>query len=299
MCEVTTFYDLALENFSLKEKDIIEKILDLWSKQSNNGYRIKLNLFLEHFLAPELISKILQNIIINSDYLGEDNNTKLLEDGYQEICRQNLLQGGEISGERPIIVGTVINKSKFIGELKKQDKDGTIFLNDPQEIENFVEALLKPDSNFFQIFITQERRSLKLKRYNTWVTWDTRSDNPFSFRQTESPNEIRLCLSLAADTRFVEDDLLLFTYKNDFPIFRPTIADAQVGSYFQPPPETFNNHGLTCPCYLELQTFFPSYLTKYSSYSCERRPEGLHEPIAIDHVITSGSFEELSYGSEK
>ena len=160
MCEVTTFYDLALENFSLKEKDIIEKILDLWSKQSNNGYRIKLNLFLEHFLAPELISKILQNIIINSDYLGEDNNTKLLEDGYQEICRQNLLQGGEISGERPIIVGTVINKSKFIGELKKQDKDGTIFLNDPQEIENFVEALLKPDSNFFQIFITQERRSL-------------------------------------------------------------------------------------------------------------------------------------------
>lgn len=299
MCEVTTFYELALENFSLEEKNNIAEIFNLWSNQSSNGHRIKDNLLIEHFLDPELISKLLLSVM-NSNLSINNNDIELLENHYQDTCRKNLLRGGTIKGNIPNIVGTVINKSTFIGELQKQDKDGTIFLHDPQEIENFVQSLLEPDNNFFQIFKTQEKTSLKLKRYNIWVTWDTDSSKePFAFRQTESPNEIRLCLALAADPRFVEEDLILLTYTKNFDIFRPTIADAQVGSYFQPPPETFHDHGLTCPCYLELQVFFPLYLAEYSKYSCERRPEGLHKPISIDHVITSGSIEELSYSSQK
>ena len=292
MCDVSALYDLEMTTFSPDAPR--RRDLDSWGTGDSRKTRIKINLELEHFLPPASLEQIFEVILEDVQALPTEDVTSF-ENNYQETCKNYLLQGGEIT-RKPKMVGTAINKPIFKGFLKKQAQERNIIL-DEQEAENFIKALLKTDDESLKRFLTEDKLELLVKRYNIWVTWDTNSDNPFSFRKTKSPNEVRLCLALgnSRGTRFAEEDLLLLVYNSKLKVFRPTIADAQIGGYFQPPPKDFEEHGLTYPCDQDLQKSLIPYLRKHHIFSCERRPEGLHKSITVAEVINEGRFEELNY----
>lgn len=277
--ENTTLHK-ALLNMSDAESEIIIKSLCKWANANgypkNKGRKFILNLLQESFLDEQSLVEILEIFHIDSKLIKK-SNLNFFEIKLFNKCTEYLLKGGLIEDDYlPDFLGHSIDKGKMARDILNTYKRH--FNNNLNKVEKFLDRILDAQD------ISSIRSQLKIRKYNMWATWsETKGSNdPFDFRQTENPNEVRLCLAL--DPRSRLDPIYLLTYRRELPLYRPTVADAFFNPYFTATSPDNKKYGLTDPNNDDLQSCLEQYLPD-SGYACVARPEGLHEPIEFKSIL--------------
>lgn len=263
-------YEDALESFSTDEQNQITLKMREWGVKFPYGQRITRNFPRESFLPLGNMKAIL-HLILNNRHLS----TIELETIYETECYRHVLLGGDISPlHYPTFFGVAIEKGVFKYHLEKNYKRN--FPNSKLR-EEFIEGLITNSSIIGSKYAIYKR--IRLKKYSLFSTWNHEhiSKKPFEFTNTNDAQEVRANLGLKHIG--TSKQLLLFVYSIPTSISpqKPTIADAGLCQYFEPPLET-ERHGWTIN-WGELPPF------KKKGYNMKTRPECIHDSILLDSLI--------------
>lgn len=258
-------YAAALKTFSSADVALIEQTVLNWALSDGLARRIVRNLReLEFFLPTPNTIALLQSI------LGCHSKTSNeLRREYLITCYKNVRQGGTVGNPQPLLVGRAVDKDGFVQALWQTH--GTIgkgtgnFARLP-EVEDFVSRLLAGDP------LSPMERKLVMSPYSAWVTWNPSDSSSDPFRFAASATVVRACVGLESLVTKKGEPLLLLAYEkiSALDLRRPTVADAGLHSYFEPPPPD-STHGFTVPW---PEDFTPGF----RPYSL---PEAVHAPVAF------------------
>ena len=226
-------YNQAFNSFSEDERRRIEHKLEIWENSSVKGSRIAPNIRSENFLEIEAMRGILTTFLkVDSSDIIE------LEEHYMLECYRNSLKGEEIEFENqsPSFLGRAVPKDGFINMLvNKYDLT-------PEKVEDLLDALEDNSLNTVQ-------QKMDMTNFGAWVTWsvDQNTDDPFYYIQP--PDEaLKICANLGLSHQQEDQEHIVFTYtyRDDFDLRYPTIADAALYDYFKPATPNAG-HGWTRP----------------------------------------------------
>lgn len=252
-------YKRAVRGLSAPEREAIEKSLAAWGTETRLGRIIVSNLNPhERFLPAKPMRALLLAV---SKHHGA--GFWELASAYEEKCHQHTLKGGEVRNlPRSLLVGRAVEQNAFKNYLKRHCRHFSSW----KQIDDFLQRLL------IGAALTAEEKHTFLSLHGSWVTWDARdSTDPFAFAEpSRSAQYIRACLGLDPEKR-CKDGLLLLSYRleDGCSLFRPTVADADIHLFFQPPPSGCEDHGQTRP-------WLSGTLSKRFPVP-QPRPEGVHE----------------------
>jgi hypothetical protein len=251
-------YAHAYSSLAPLQQQSVEKCLERWRREMlPQAQRIIINLKdLEHFLPPENMSLILLALIDLTE------PTISLSDVYRSICRENVCKGDSLRCESPLSVCRAVEEEVFT--LWLFEKYRSIF-----QIENNARAFLRQTLAGTPLSATEG--SFRMSEYIAWATWTPKGSSEAPLEIAGSALYIRSALGLDPEQRFSKEPLLLLTYMPPSDLFRPTVADAELGYQFEPPPLDFESHGLTRPL----------------SDTLPRRPEAIHHPVEFSTLLTA------------
>jgi len=257
-------------NFPPPYKSKIERRINAWSKKCPYGQRVARNIFTEHFLPDDKMTDLL--LFIATDPL---TSWKLFEANYKAKCHSLALQGGNIRvKKRPLFFGVGVEYETFFKHLKDNYPSELGYSGNDVIVKDFILRLRNGmlSKNLGGI--------IKLKQYSVWATWnmDDLSGMPFDYCKTNLADEIRANMGLRRDDAEKSTSLLLFAYTIPPHIepLRPTIADAELSQYFEPPVPTFEKHGWTVNWQHE---------ERMTGYNILPRPECIHDSILLSELI--------------
>ena len=263
-------FEKALRSFSNDEEEIIRTKINEWSNSFPYGQRITRNFTREQFLPVNSMKEVLR-IILDNEHL----DIYELEDLYEKECYNHVLLGGDMDvAVSPSCFGAAIERKQFEYYLGKHYYK---YFPNKQEVKEFIESLLSNTTIIGSKYSSFKK--IKLKVYNQWSTWNHEdlSKRPFDFANTNEAKEIRANLGL---TRIrTSKELLLFVFEIPSTIVpkRPTVADAGLYQYFEPPLRG-SGHGWTINWQEE-----PSFQKK--NYNLKSRPEVVHESILLESML--------------
>jgi len=260
-------YLQAIRNFPPDDRNKIEKRINDWSKESPRGQRVARNIGTDHFLPVDKMTELLH--FIKNDPL---TSWELFEKNYQNVCYSQPLQGGKIKvTKKPQFFGAAVEYETFFKHLK--DNYPSELGSDDAIIRDFISRLNKGELSKILGQI------IRLKKFSVWATWneDNFAAMPFDYCKTSKADEVRANMGLNRDDAAKSSSLLLFVYSipNHIEPQRPTIADAGLSEYFEPPSSTFDEYGLTVNW---------QYEERMSVYSRKARPECIHDSILLLHL---------------
>lgn len=239
----------------------LERRLLRMATETAAGRNIKRNLELERFLP--LADK---NHLLEAVHDSPSDQPFDLLDAYKGACHRRALRGGAIRsrvGNHQF--GRAIERDALIAFLW-QFHAGRF--PDAARATAFVNRLVKGR-------LRSSERLLVMSEFASWVTWDPDdpAEDPFSFF-VASPEEVRACLGLSPAYRCAEG-LILFRYSipSSTVVHRPTVGDAALYEYFEPPPVGHDDHGLSSP--------WKEGMAELPSYEPEPRPEAVHPPVVF------------------
>lgn len=252
-------YPAALEKFTdPDDKDALMSTLDGWS-HNRKGKVIISNLELERFLPVDEMFQLLDVV-----RAAHAESLETLERSYDNECHKHIARGGMIPSDiSPQVIGKAINRDFLAKWLIKEYP--AKFINEAV-FEEFIERLIAGGP------LDDYEKSFSLgSRYLIWVTWNVSNptDDPFHFVRAGLSDEVRANLGLEPT---IGDRLLLFVYerRNIIDLHRPTVADAALFTFFQPPPSSEDKWGLTRP-------WEPSFLgANAEECDIQPRPEAVH-----------------------
>lgn len=294
------FYE-AIRGYSQDRIDKLESTFDLWSELSDRGREIVINIReREHFLAQNAWDLFLENILIHEYLINNDHDKDKYEKKYENTCYREIFKTEEVISKREIInnnlynkLGNSVDKESFKNNFIRENSKS---FNELQEINTVVEKLFDYMNN--GLTHTNEEillySSFKIRPFMMWATWDVHSDEPFAFLSTEDPDEVNLCLALG---NLQDEFKLLLIYDFEGILYKSTVIDAALRNYyFQPPELDFADYGFTNPHHTDLNSISVRLEGRYgeNGYSREPRPEGIHNPITIQHLI-DGNVQKLPY----
>ncbi len=254
-------FEMALERFSIDEQDLINKKLDDWSQTAPYGERIAKNFETEHFLPIDRMVELLSFILLDSSL-----DIETFEENYANECHKHVRQGGPIQViPYPRFFGAAIEKKVLVFHLIS---NYSARFPSKNEAYDFITRLKSGD-------LPDDCKDLFFKQHSIWTTWNKGNSNPFEFCSTVQANVIRANLGL--NKMLVSKELLLFIYEipSSIPVLRPTISDAELSQYFEPPKSTIIEHGLT-------QTWKKQKWMK--KFDIKPRPEGIHFKLEFKHL---------------
>ena len=245
-------FALCLRLLTAEERMEILALIARWSKGTSLGLIVTTNIYsLERFLAPERLRDLLRGLP-----RGHDIDLVAVETAYAAECIHFVTEGGAIDLKPPpSLVGRVVTRGALVDALASS-------LNgDKEHAEELLNRLLNgrsPESS---------ERHISMSKWAAWVTWDEvdASADPFRFARGAGPEHILACLGLSF--RMKGEDLILLSYR-PLPLIRPTVADAGLSAYFQPPREG-EPHGWTRP--------WPADMVAMGAPAPRPRPEAIHE----------------------
>jgi hypothetical protein len=258
-------YSKAIAEFSEDERILIEEILSAWSANSRFGQRIVRNIERECFLSKDSMHEILAFILSNGKVV--DNKREVFEKGYEELCYKHTLKGGQIEIKRPKFLGAAVEYEILFKHLKDIYAD----LGDDLSIKDFIFSLQQAN-----IKLSNDRKNIKLKKYNMWSTWDEQGKNPFDYCITDKADEVRANMGLKREDAKGELLLFIYTVPTNIELFRPTIADAGLSQYFEPP-VIVSVYGWTV-------TWPDDGTMEDYKEHIKPRPECIHEAITLGEV---------------
>jgi hypothetical protein len=256
----------AIVFFSRDAADRIETALHRWATGDDLGREIVKNINpLERFLPKEDMRELLEAI-----RRCESGEFAELADSYEHECHRHTLSGGRVRGRQPILLGRAVERSTFVMHLYRVHWK---YFGTEQNVEDFIDRLRVRDS------MSPYESKILMSSFAAWVTWDELSDgDPFSFLESGTAEEIRACLGLDFSDRWRNKPILLFVYKRSagLELNRPTIADAGLYRFFEPPPVGREEHGWT-------RTWYPG-MSKVK-FRLKPRPEAVHACEPMGHLV--------------
>jgi hypothetical protein len=259
-------YQKAMTLFSAQEAVAIEAALVRWSTEDEIGREIVRNISpLERFLPKEDMRELLNTLRASCD-----DPIPLLARRYERECHLHVLMGGAIKGPKPTLIGRAVQRESFV--LRLIEEHGSYFHGE-KGVDDFVDRLRRGES------MSAYEQSILMSAWSSWVTWDERSPagDPFGFMESNKADEVKDCLGLDPERRSDGKPLLLLIY-NRHPgveLYRPTIADAGLHRFFEPPPTGIDAHGWT-------KTRPPA--THAAGVRPKPRPEALHKPLSLSCI---------------
>lgn len=256
---------MAMKKFTVGEQIMISKKLAAWSLTAPYGERIARNFPAEHFL-PDDRMELLLRFILNDFFLDSES----FETEYAKECHNHVLKGGLISvTPYPKFYGAAIEKGVLIQHLTQ---NYTSRFPDNKEAEDFITGLKQAD-------LPDDCKDLFIKQYSVWATWNEVDPTsfPFEFCSTCKANEVRANLGL--NKMLIEKELLLIIYEvpKHIDVLRPTIADAELSQYFEPPHRSITKHGYS-------RTWERQKWMEKLNIKPEPRPEGIHLRFEFRHL---------------
>jgi hypothetical protein len=168
------------------------------------------------------------------------------------------------------LIGRAVQRDSFVLRLL-QDHGG--YFHGEKGADDFVNRLRRGDS------MSAYEQSILMSAWSSWVTWDekTPAGDPFGFLGSHKADEVRDCLGLDPERRSDGKPLLLLVYRRlpGVELYRPTIADAGLHRFFEPPPVGFDAHGWT-------KTRPPA--AEPAGRLAKPRPEALHKPLPLSCI---------------
>jgi len=259
-----TSYQVACLEFNADQIEQIEKKLKEWSVFSKTGLRISKNIRQsEHFLPKNAMTEILQVIFDNVD-----SDIPALEKIFQQKCYSLIKNGGSARiDNRPNLFCTAIEHGTLLDRLLRME---TKFPS-KRKANNFISEHLLSST------LRRDHQKIKLKEYTIWSSWN--NDNPagptFHYTKYDHADEVRANHGL--DMLLKSKAIYLFSYKLPVGVdaLRPTIADAGIYAYFEPPILSELNHGWTVPWHKN---------SRIQQYDVKPRPEVVHDSVYLEQI---------------
>jgi len=263
---MSTSYQRAIRQFSKTDRQQIGSTLLTWTAFERGRIIVPNLQDLERFLPGSRMHALLG--VVQACYgLPTDE----LERRYQQECFNHVGRGGMVRlNPQPTIVGRAVDREEFINWLLRKYK---AYFYVRRNVIDFVMRLTGSGS------LTETEKKLLASEYLAWATFDASvtSAGPFSFLVYNLADEVRACLGMNPRLR---NRLLLLTFDRPrrVKLRRPTITDAELFVFFQPPPMGLDAHGQT-------RTWPREFLTgKLLSYNPIPRPEALMPPVAFKYL---------------
>jgi hypothetical protein len=260
-------YLRLLGSMSLADKNAVQSALQNWSSTCEHGRRVVPNIERDRFLPDMAMLELLNTIKTKSTI-----STASLLDEYSRACWRYSLQGGDVVfASLPVLLGRAVDQEVFIDHLWQHFSKIFLFRG---AVERFVDRIVVATTR-----ITPREAAAYMTLHAAWVTWNQRDRlaDPFEFASNHRGDEVRANLGLKSKRKGRSADLLLLCYKFDgtCKLYRPTIADAALYPFFQPPGDGEDRHGWTVPWPREEISHLPS------TVELSPRPEGLHERQSV------------------
>lgn len=255
-------YRRAMRKFNHSKRCKIRKILSSWEQKSLHGRVVAPNILIERFLSVDHMATILGIILQKGS-----SSLKALEDEYQSECHKHVLKGKYVHCTFPKTVGRAVEREDFIEYLRSIRN----FYNLDMDIEDVIDEAIYKGS-----ILPQDAKDIPMSRYAAWVTWNKTdsSADPYDFVQHDQADEVRACLGLP----YRKGKLVLLIYKVlHFTLRCPTIADAGLHPYFQPPGIS-NDHGVTKPRPTQDESL------EKSKFKPKPRPEAVHASLTFESL---------------
>jgi len=255
---MATFDDTAGRFSSADWKDIGD-ILEQWSL-CGLGREIVRNIrVLESFLPVDCMEALLKTVLACRGTPAKD-----LETAYQTECRNYVRRGGPVK-VHPVLVGCAIELEALRWRLRG-DTYKALFYNNEHIVDLFIDKLLTGRP------LTAAEMALPLSVYSAWATWDLDDSAADPFRFGKEADHIRASLGLNPENWWSGKRLVLLVYApgGTVILFRPTIADAELHAYFEPPTPPEDKYGLTKVWHFPAETHAPI-----------PRPESVHAPAPM------------------
>ena len=263
-------------------RDAVTLVLNRWLADATSGigrFVVSNVVNGEHFLPPRLMRDLVEHLLtVKNEPVNEVAET------YESKCYTMTLKGGLIRTPNdlpsPTVVGRAINREKLIVELYnaygQSAKHAPYFkyFSSPAHARLFVSDLVSGK-------MEEDAKNLLMSSFGTWVTWhEVANSSPFSWLTQNIADEVRAGMGL--DGQSLGDILLLeYRVENLKELYRPTIADAGLYEYFQPPPSTYPWYGRTRPWHEDMaKGRRKPVLAQPVSH-----PEALHEPIPFSALL--------------
>lgn len=257
-------FDSTITRFGPRQQAAIRKVLLRWSREDELGREIVRNVNpLERFLPADDMKPILAVV-----YGFRSKSITALPDAYQLECFNHTRQGGEVSDPKPTFLGRAVERDAFIGWLYKKYRG---YFHTRAFVRDFVRRLLSGDP------LTTYESAILTSPYSAWVTWEKSPSptDPFGF--AVDADHLRACLGLAPPRWHGRPAILIVYERNPgLTVHRPTVADAGLHRFFEPPPIGNDEHGLT--------KTWPSSLRKLSTAPIPR-PEAVHAPDTMERLV--------------
>lgn len=265
-------FERALSRFSVTEQPIIRSRMQAWMEASRMGSVIVRNIDdKEHFL-PESNMVLLLRAFLNSH--GKDDED--LEDEYLSACRLShmKLAGGKIHPAfEPNLLGKAVEYDSFVAYLRT-----TTYCTTEDEAEALIDDLR--DSSHT---LTASQEKILLSQYLIWATFRLESPDaePFDFLVYDNANLFCAALGLPSYLRSIRGLILIVYHKpSGLEMYRPTVIDAELHSYFEPPPKSEIRCGFT-------KTWNPGTTglpVDEEEKILKPRPECVHDPVEMGNL---------------
>lgn len=269
-------YSIARSKFNKSEKIFIDSVVQSWrSYNKHQGVLIK-NFKKEHYLDSKLYVDLFKYLITKNNL-----NSKNVYDYIYSYFRDYILSGGSPKLPNISKLGFALTEWSVRKNLENNYLD--IFNYDLKEIQLFIDNLKKNRVDNFFDFIT-----IKKLRETLWMTFDSITDNPFCFLQTNDRKEVYVSLGLSTYYRDYPIILFIINLEKEFmPILnKATVFDAGDYKYFKPPIFTQKDYGFTNPHNSgKIKKGGKEYIyTKRPEIVCDSRE------IKFRHIITTISL---------
>jgi hypothetical protein len=234
----------------------------------------------EHFLDPLMMQELLKALLTVAT-----EPVDKIKDTYEIACRKLKLKGGLIRSAPhkypPVLLGRAVDRERLVSFLEQHYGPAPTyphpffpFFVDSDDVRLFVQGLIAGT-------IEDAAKFLFMSEFGTWVTWrDDADDSPFSWMTQRISDEVRAGMGL--DGQSLGEILLLEYRASDVArLFRPTIADAELFEYFEPPASTHDWYGRTRPWPVAMAQARPVPVVAPPA----SHPEALHERISFTALI--------------
>lgn len=248
----------ALKRFNNNQKGELEKRFSTLSGASATGRQVEQNLWNEQRL-PATSAKVILDAL-----LSESNDESLLKESYVYECRKHILEGPEMKGPRPGLLGRAVTPKAFYEMLVLANRYSSI---------NSARAAIRRLMRLPADETASRMRRTPLGRYLMWGTYniDNRYGNPFD-ALPDSADEIRDHLGLNPAEKGKPIFLFVYEPSPSIELRFPTVADAQWHYHFRPTPDYPDmESGLTLPLKEDLPP----------------QPEVVHKPVNGDTLRRS------------
>lgn len=245
----------------------IESVLSHWQKDGI-GRIVAPNLRdREHFLPRKHMAALLRAVLG-----AKDAPTSELAEQYKLECYRHQLRGGRIRlSPQPELLGRAVDTGLFTNYLFKRYRKRFPKLSHAEDFVTRLKAGAEMD---------EDEEEILMSPYTAWVTWqeDNPTGDPFGFVRHGLAVEVKAALGL--DQRLT-GPLLLLRYKRpaNVRLHRPTVADAGLFPYFDPPMLTEKAHSRTRPW----PPFSVSAVPPLE-ICADPQPEAVHRPVKMKAI---------------